>query len=262
MSKDFSKLSKEELLILLKKQETALQSKQDQIEQLRGENKKQAQEIKDKAQEIKDKAQEIKDKTQEIKELKAEKELVAETVGGYLETAKEAFELSHRTFAFDISTQKELLEGVGKLLEVLFNICRANKSLLQAFVKGNEKIGPKKARKRQNDADNRLKNKMVDAGALVVNSTQKISQEVRFLEMLTAAAERRVGQSPEEIDVREALKRQPLSKPLEENRKKGKVSRQENLPRKLVKDEAGASPVIGSVRRECPEFCVCPNFIA
>ena len=223
MSKDFSKLSKEELLILLKKQETALQSKQDQIEQLRGENKKQAQEIKDKAQEIKDKAQEIKDKTQEIKELKAEKELVAETVGGYLETAKEVFELSHRTFAFDISTQKELLEGVGKLLEVLFNICRANKSLLQAFVKGNEKIGPKKARKRQNDADNRLKNKMVDAGALVVNSTQKISQEVRFLEMLTAAAERRVGQSPEEIDVREALKRQPLSKPLEENRKKGKV---------------------------------------
>ena len=233
MSKDFSKLSKEELLTLLKKQETALQSKQDQIELLRGENKKQAQEIKDKAQ--------------EIKELKAEKELVAETVGGYLETAKEVFELSHRTFAFDISTQKELLEGVGKLLEVLFNICRANKSLLQAFVKGNEKIGPKKARKRQNDADNRLKNKMVDAGALVVKSTQKISQEVRFLEMLAAAAERQVGQSPEEIDVREALKRQLLSKPLEENRKKGKVSRQENLPSKVIKDEAGASPVI------CPQ---------
>ena len=88
MSKDFSKLSKEELLTLLKKQERDLRSKQDQKELLRGENKKQA---------------------QEIKELKAEKELVAETVGGYLGTAKEVFEQCNRTFAFDISTQKELL---------------------------------------------------------------------------------------------------------------------------------------------------------
>ncbi len=102
MSKDFSKLSKEELLTLLKKQERDLRSKQDQKELLRGENKKQA-------QEIKDKTQEIKAKTQEIKELKAEKELVAETVGGYLGTAKEVFEQCNRTFAFDISTQKELL---------------------------------------------------------------------------------------------------------------------------------------------------------
>lgn len=132
-------------------------------------------------------------------------------------------------------------------MDLLFNICRANKSLLQAFVKGNEKIGPKKARKRQNDADNRLKNMMADMGALVVKRTQKISREVRYLEMLTAAAERRVGQTPEEIDVREALKRQTLSKSPEENRKKGKVSRQENLPSKVVKAEAGAPAVI------CPQ---------
>ncbi len=95
--------------------------------------------------------------TQKNEEIIAENEIAATSVEDYLNITKEVFEQCNRTFSFETKSQADLFKALGQVINTFFNICRSNKTLVQAFIKGNEKLGAKASRKKQNDLNNRIK---------------------------------------------------------------------------------------------------------